>query len=137
MTQKFDFYKFFKRIPKLNATPNKAIVCVDDEAIILMSLKAQLRNFYKDKFVIETSLSAEEAILIIDDLMKDGIKVVVLISDWHMPNMKGDELFSIIKKKYPEINLLLITGQADKATLDSLQNSIQVVAILNKPWDAK
>lgn len=121
----------------MTTTSDKAIVCVDDEAIILMSLKAQLRNFYKDKFIIETTLSAEDAIKIIDDFVGNGVKVVVLISDWHMPNMKGDELFTIIKSKYPEINLIMITGQADKETIDSLQNSIQVLAILNKPWDSK
>ncbi len=115
----------------------KAIVCVDDEAIILMSLKAQLRNYYKNKFIIETTTSAEEAILVIDDLMQNGVKVLILISDWNMPAMKGDELFFIIRKKYPEINLLLITGQADKSTLESLRNSIQLVGILNKPWDQK
>lgn len=119
----------------MTQTSNQAIVCVDDEAIILMSLKSQLRTTFKDKFIIETSLSAEEAIEIIDDLMNNGIKVQMVISDWHMPSMKGDELFSIIQKKYPEINLLLITGQADKTTLETLQNSIKLVAILNKPWD--
>ena len=69
--------------------------------------------------------------------MKDGVKVLVIISDWHMPSMKGDELFTIIKEKYPEINLIMITGQADKDTLDSLRNSNQMLAILNKPWDRK
>ena len=58
----------------MTETSNKAIVCVDDEAIILMSLKAQLRNSYKDKFIIETSLSGEDAILIIEELMRDGVK---------------------------------------------------------------
>lgn len=115
----------------------KAIVCVDDEAIILMSLKAQLRNHYKNKFLIETSLSGEEAINVIEDLINSGICVHMLISDWNMPGMRGDQLFSIIKEKYPEINLILITGQADKETLNVLRNSMKVTAILNKPWDPK
>ncbi len=119
----------------MTETSNKAIVCVDDEAIILMSLKAQLRNSYKDKFIIETSLSGEDAILIIEELMRDGVKVIALISDWHMPNMKGDELFTIVTKKYPDINLLMITGQADKETIESLRTSIQNISILHKPWD--
>jgi CheY-like chemotaxis protein len=121
----------------LTEVSTKAIVCVDDEAIILMSLKAQLRNYYKDKFIIETTTSAEEAILVIEDLVQNNVKVLILISDWNMPTMKGDELFHIIRKKYPDINFLLITGQADKTTLDSLRNSIQLVGILNKPWDQK
>ena len=76
--------------------PTKAIVCVDDEAIIIMSLKAQLRNHYKNKFLIETSLSGEEAINVIEDLKKSGVYVHMLISDWNMPGMRGDKLFSII-----------------------------------------
>ena len=41
------------------------------------------------------------------------------------------------QRKYPEINLILITGQADKETLNALRNSMKVTAILNKPWDPK
>ena len=115
----------------------KAIVCVDDEAIILMSLKAQLRNHYKNNFLIETSLSGEEAITVIEELKNSGVHVQMLISDWNMPGMRGDQLFSIIKEKYPEINLILITGQADKETLNALRNSMKVTAILNKPWYPK
>jgi len=118
-----------------NQKSNKAIVCVDDEAIILMSLKSQIRNAYKDRFVIETSFSAEDALVIVDDLMTTGIKVIILISDWHMPNMKGDELFTIIANKYPDINLLMITGQADQKTIDSLKTNISKFTFFQKPWE--
>ena len=69
------------------------IVCVDDEKIVLDSLNSQLtRNFGKN-FNYEFAESAKEALEIIEELHKaDDEMIYVVISDWLMPGMKGDEL---------------------------------------------
>lgn len=115
--------------------PKKAILCVDDEVIILMSLKSQIRKAYKDRFIIETSLSGEDAIPLIDSLMATGVNVIILISDWHMPSMKGDELFKLVSNKYPKINLLMITGQAEPSTLETLKKDLNNFTVFYKPWE--
>ncbi len=68
-----------------------AILCVDDEALILLAIKEELKNAFGGRFLYETALTADEGIQIIQDLVEDGIRLVLVITDWLMPGMKGDE----------------------------------------------
>ena len=65
----------------------KAILCVDDEAIILLSVKQELQSHFRERFIYETALSAKEALVIIDELSAEGIVFILVISDWLMPGM--------------------------------------------------
>jgi DNA-binding NtrC family response regulator len=58
-----------------------AIICVDDEVVILDSLKKQLKRKFGDRFIYEVAESAEEAWVIIEELNSDGIKVIAIVSD--------------------------------------------------------
>ena len=71
--------------------PKKAIVCVDDEAIIVLSLKQELQNRLGDEYIYESAMSAEEALQVIEELSGDDVCVILVISDWLMPGIKGDE----------------------------------------------
>lgn len=42
--------------------PKKLVLCVDDEAIILLSLKAAMKTALGPDYAFETALSAEEAL---------------------------------------------------------------------------
>ena len=112
----------------------QAILCVDDEAIIVMSLSQEIRSHFRDRFVYETALSAEEAFTIINEMSRDGIRLIVVISDWLMPGMKGDEFLSKVRQSYPEIKTLLITGQAPCEVIDKMKKDEVVNAVLIKPW---
>ena len=46
----------------------RVILCVDDEKIILDSIKTQLKERYGNTFVYETAESATEALEIIDEI---------------------------------------------------------------------
>ena len=46
---------------------SKAILCVDDEKMIIVSLVNQLREHFGDRYMYETAMSAEEALLVIDE----------------------------------------------------------------------
>ena len=72
-------------------TERKAILCIDDETIILDSLREQLEKNFGEDFIYETAESAEEAFEIIDELEEDGIEIAIIVCDWLMPGMKGDK----------------------------------------------
>jgi DNA-binding NtrC family response regulator len=111
-----------------------AIVCVDDEAIILFALKQELRANFGNKFIYETALNANKAYEIIDDLVNDGIKNILVISDWIMPGIKGDAFLIEINRKYPNIKGIIISGQAHIPAIENAKKECNLIAFINKPW---
>jgi len=110
------------------------ILCVDDDKTILISLKAQLKYGLGDAFNYEMAESAEEAWEVIDDLMAEGERISVIISDWIMPNVKGDEFLIDVHEKYPDIVKLMLTGHADETAIARAKVSANLSACLVKPW---
>jgi DNA-binding NtrC family response regulator len=113
-----------------------AILCVDDEAIILLALKQELRLNFKDQYIIETALNVQQARDIIDTLSQEGTRVAMIICDWLMPGIKGDEFLSSMRIEHPEIQLLVITGHADKEALEIFRSQVGA-RILFKPWKSE
>lgn len=111
-----------------------AIVSVDDEKIILDSIRMQLENKYKDKFLLEFAESAEEALEVIDSLTQTEIKILLVISDYSMPGMKGDEFAHRLKIKFPSINIVMLTGQISSELSTELVNKQMVIKVIQKPW---
>jgi CheY-like chemotaxis protein len=111
-----------------------AIICVDDEVVILDSLKKQLKRKFGDRFIYEVAESAEEAWEIIEELNADGIEVIVIVSDWLMPGMKGDEFLIKIHQRFPEVIKVMLTGQADQAAIKRAKQEANLHACLYKPW---
>lgn len=114
--------------------PKKAILCVDDEKIILQSLKAQIKKHFADRFIYEFAESGSEAWEVIDELQDDGIEILLIVSDWLMPNMKGDELLIQVHKKYPHIVKIMLTGQADQDAIARTRRQANLHSCLYKPW---
>lgn len=114
-----------------------AILCVDDEAVVLESLEIELQKAFKGAYLYEFAESADEALEIIDELMADEVNVLAIVSDWLMPGMKGDEFLIAIHKKYPKIVTILLTGQADEAAVNRAINQANLHAYVQKPWDNK
>ena len=114
------------------------ILCVDDEKIVLDSLKSQLKENMKvsKEFDIEIAESADEALEILDELLEEGTKIPVVISDHIMPGMKGDELLINIKKITPSTLKILLTGQADADAVGNAVNNAELYRYIAKPWDS-
>jgi len=115
---------------------DKAILCVDDEMVVLDSLRDQLRANFKDAVILEFAESSDEALEIIDELNEDEVKILLIISDWLMPGMKGDEFLSRIHKRFPKITKVLLTGQADPHAIEKAKSSEYLNHLLQKPWDS-
>jgi CheY-like chemotaxis protein len=111
-----------------------AILCVDDEAIILSSLKEQLRRRFGERYLYETASDAGEAWEVIDELCADGIDILIIVSDWLMPGIKGDEFLTQVHRRHPRIATVLLTGQADEAAIERARRNAGLHACLHKPW---
>jgi len=111
-----------------------AILCVDDETIILNSLRRQLKQAFSDRYVYESAESADEAFEIIQELEEEGSDVIVIVSDWLMPGMKGDEFLSKVHQAHPRVVKILLTGQADEEAITRAQEEANLHQYLAKPW---
>ena len=114
--------------------PDKAMLLVDDEALILLALKREISQQFGGEYRIETALNGEEGLEVISDLADEGIAIILIISDWLMPGMKGDEFLIRVKQKYPDILTFMITGQADGQAIDRARNEAGLFACFGKPW---
>jgi CheY-like chemotaxis protein len=113
---------------------NNVILCVDDEKIILDSVKTQLKNNFGNKYILETAQNGLDALEIIEELQADGINVLVIISDWLMPQMRGDEFLIAAHKKFPRIVKIMLTGQADDKAIKNAMANANLLCCLSKPW---
>ena len=112
------------------------ILCVDDEPDILNTLKMQLKNEFKNDYFYELAESGDEALDLLKDFQKE-VQVIVVISDWLMPGIKGDELLIKVHQKYPKIIKVMLTGQADAAALQRAVQEADLYCCLYKPWQSK
>ncbi|KAA3656991.1 MAG: sigma-54-dependent Fis family transcriptional regulator [Calditrichaeota bacterium] len=81
---------------------NIAILIVDDEQSIRVSLERVIRKEGYATFVAANAHEAEEI------LGRENISLV--LTDMRMPGMSGNELLKVIKKNWPEIEVVVLTG---------------------------
>jgi CheY-like chemotaxis protein len=111
------------------------ILCVDDEKIVLNSIEGQLSKHFKDKFEIELAESGEEGLEILDEISEDGLEPLVIVSDWLMPDMKGDEFLVQAHQKFPKVVKVMLTGQADQQAVDRAKTEANLHKLIAKPWN--
>lgn len=113
------------------------ILCVDDEVVVLDSLKIQLKQEFGDSYLYEVAESADEALEIIEELHEEQVNILVIVSDWLMPGMKGDEFLIRVHEKFPHILKVMLTGQADQQAIDRAHQEAHLHRCLHKPWSGK
>ncbi|HAJ62115.1 MAG TPA: hypothetical protein DCP31_25145 [Cyanobacteria bacterium UBA8543] len=111
------------------------ILCVDDEIFVLNSLKIQLKNELGDAYLYEVAESADEAMELIEELKENEASILVIVSDWFMPGIKGDEFLIKVHEKYPNIIKVMLTGQADESAIERVKMQADLHSCLSKPWD--
>ena len=112
------------------------ILCVDDEKMVLDSLKEQLRSGLESSYIIEVAESGEDALEIVEEIFEDELELGVVISDHIMPGMKGDELLTTVHEMSPKTLNILLTGQADAAAVGQAVNQADLYRYMAKPWEA-
>ncbi|MGB7276038.1 MAG: adenylate/guanylate cyclase domain-containing protein [Geitlerinemataceae cyanobacterium] len=111
-----------------------AILCVDDEPTILDSLKIELEGAFGEEYLLEVAESGEEALEVIEELLEDESEIALVISDYIMPDMKGDELLRRIHELSPKTLKIMLTGQADLTAVANAINYAKLYRYISKPW---
>jgi CheY-like chemotaxis protein len=116
-------------------SPKPAILCLDDDITVLQSLRIALRNGLGDTYLYEIAESPDEAMEILEYLELEKVPAIAIISDWLMPDMRGDEFLIEVHKKYPHIVKIMLTGQADQAAIERAKKYANLHDCVSKPWD--
>ncbi len=110
------------------------ILCVDDEKVILESLKTQLQLAFGNAYLYEVAEDANDALELINELSEESISIILIVSDWLMPGMKGDEFLIRVHQQFPAIIKVMLTGQADESAIERVKQQANLHCCLFKPW---
>jgi CheY-like chemotaxis protein len=114
----------------------KGVYCIDDDQLITVILKYQLSEALSDTNLI---LEVENDPDILMELMilnaADGIEPVVCIVDFQMPIMRGDEVIRMIKEKFPDVKVIMLSGNSNAILVSDLEEDGLLDYYLTKPWN--
>ncbi|MEO1653312.1 MAG: response regulator, partial [Bacteroidota bacterium] len=113
------------------------IICIDDETIVLDSLQSELRMGFEDEYLIEVSENAQDALNLVEELLEQSCDIPIVICDYIMPEMKGDELLSLIHQLSPETRTILLTGQSNIEGITNAINHANLYRFISKPWNSQ
>src|SRR5580704_3525174 len=86
----------------------RRVMFVDDEPSLLASLRTVLRR-ERNRWDMVFVGDAKEALA---ELQR--ARVDMIVSDMRMPGMDGAQLLCQVRRQYPEIVRVMLTGQADR-----------------------
>ena len=113
---------------------NTAILAVDDDILVLNSLRIQLERKFGHAYILEFAQNVDEAIEVISDLTSSQIQLIVIISDWIMPGKNGDALAQYVKSIDPSIKVVVLSGQLQENIAKQMIESNEIDSIVTKPW---
>jgi HD-like signal output (HDOD) protein len=107
----------------------KRILFVDDEPNVLSGLRRMLRPLQQD-WTTEYAEGGAQALAVLE---KSSFEVIV--SDMRMPGMTGAQLLEEVRRRYPRMVRIILTGQCDE---ESGMRALRVAhQMLYKPCDAE
>ena len=114
----------------------RGVYCIDDDQLITIILKYQLSEAFRGTNLI---LEVEDDPDILIELMisnaTNGIEPVVCIVDFQMPKMRGDEVIRMIKKNFPDIKVIMLSGNSNAIIVSDLEEDGLLDYYLTKPWE--
>ncbi len=102
------------------------ILIVDDESAICMLLKRYLEKLGFETFVAS---DGEQAL----DILKEE-KPAIMTLDIRMPGINGYEVLQKVKRRYPELFIIVVTG-IDVPNMEEMLEHSGAHALLQKPID--
>lgn len=103
------------------------ILCVDDEAGILSSLR---RLFRAKGFQVQIAEGGKAGLAMMETQAFD-----LVISDMRMPEMDGAAFLEQVRLRWPDSIRLLLTGYADITSVMAAINKGEIYRYIAKPWD--
>lgn len=126
-------------VKAMNATLSRKPIalCIDDEEIVLESLQMELSECLGEECDIEVAQSGKEAVQLVRNLVDSGENIAVVICDYIMPEMKGDETLIGIHHINPSIVNIMLTGQSSTDGITNAINNANLYRFVNKPWNGE
>lgn len=104
----------------------RAVLFVDDEEMVLKSIRRCLLDESYHKYYAK---SGQEALEI---LQREEVHVIVV--DMIMPEMDGLELLKIVKKQYPNIINMVLSGYSQPVKTMMAMYEVGIYRYISKPW---
>jgi two-component system NtrC family sensor kinase len=114
-------------VTRTEGTSPSTILIVDDDEHVRRALRRVLRRA-RCKI-----LDAPDATVGLQLLAQEPVQVVV--SDYRMPGLSGVEFLRAVKERWPRIQRVLLTGQADSTAIEEAVNQSEIFRFIWKPWD--
>lgn len=111
-----------------NSPDKGTIIIVDDEEMVLTSLKSFLN--LESEYNVKTFTSAKGAL---EFLKKNDVNLV--LSDYLMPEMDGISFLAKVRELRPDVTRIILTGYADKENAIKAINDVGLFQYIEKPWD--
>ena len=119
-----------EKVTDVKVRGNETILIVEDEENVLAFTKEALRNSGYNV------LEAKDGIEALEVLKKNSKNIDLIISDVVMPKMGGQELSEEVKKQYPDLKMIMMSGYTDSQIIRSGAES-QSVNFIYKPFSIK
>jgi thioredoxin reductase (NADPH) len=114
---------------------NKPVILVaDDDAQVLAAVRRDLRSRYREKYMIISASSGEEAVTTIKELKARGDALAMMISDQRMPGIQGTEVLTETRAIYPLARRVMLTAYSDIDAAIKAINLAHLDYYLSKPW---
>jgi len=111
-----------------------AVLTVDDDPEVLLSIERDLRARYARKYRILRADSGMSALQLLKRLLERNEPVALMLVDHRMPQMNGIETLLEAIKLYPDAKRVLLTAYADTEAAIKAINDVQLHHYLLKPW---
>jgi response regulator RpfG family c-di-GMP phosphodiesterase len=112
------------------------ILIIDDEFIILESLRIQLERFLPEDVEVDAAYSGEEAVELLGDIAAAGWNLLVVVSDYNLGDAKGTDVLIKVKELFPRTRRILLSGQAGSdEEIEAFIKETGLDLFLSKPWD--
>lgn len=112
------------------------IYCIDDDPNITNILYFQLTSLLNGKsFCVEIINDPQSALQMLDGHVREGINPTLLIVDFQMPDIRGDELVRTIKERYPNIKVIMLSGNSSAILVSDLEEDGLLDFYIAKPWN--
>ena len=119
------------------ATPPAAralILAVDDDPAVGRAIERDLRHRYGARHRVLLADSGEAGLGIVEQIVRRGEPVALLVADQRMPGMSGVEFLAQALRAAPEAKRVLLTAYADTEAAIRAINELRLDHYLMKPW---
>jgi thioredoxin reductase (NADPH) len=110
------------------------VLAVDDDPAVGRAIERDLRRRYGSRYRVLMADSGPAGLEVVEEIVRRGDPVALLIADQRMPGMSGVEFLGRALRFAPETKRVLLTAYADTEAAILAINELRLDHYLMKPW---